>query len=491
MKIVSVEEMRFMDRVTCQEFVDSRSLMFEAGFGVYQEIIEFAELNGFNRFLIICGKGNNGGDGFVVAKLLHEAEYLVKVLSLYPTSKLTGDAEFYAGNLPDDIELLEGFELPDLPDDVVIIDAILGTGFDGELRKNYKTLIEALNKLPNPVISIDIPSGLNGDSGRVQPVALNATKTITIGYPKTGLFLKDGPDTVGDLRLVKISIPEELEERCVSNLNATFIQDVNLSVKRSNSAHKKSFGTVKVIGGNSQYQGAPKLSAVAAMRSGCGYVTLLTSDKVGREGNPLALIHQQLSNLSESEEFVTSDDVLIFGPGLGRNVDDSLLLKNLLNIPKALILDADGLWQLCQIDGFKRFEKTTILTPHPGEMARLLARFYPEALEFDRIAQAIALAEKLNAIVVLKGRFTVIADQNGNCSINSSGCNALATAGTGDVLSGVIAALVAENSDTFNAVESAVFVHGRAGELAISRRALIADDLLELIPQVFSEIEPL
>lgn len=156
-----------------------------------------------------------------------------------------------------------------------------------------------------------------------------------------------------------------------------------------------------------------------------------------------------------------------------------------------MILDADGLWHLCQIEGFRKFGEKAVLTPHPGEMKRLLERFYPGALDFDRIGQAKALAQKLNAVVVLKGRFTVIADSDGKCSLNSSGCNALATAGTGDVLSGVIGALVAENSNTFKAVETAVFVHGRAGELAISRRAMIADDLLELIPQVFSEIDPI
>lgn len=490
MKIVSVEEMRFMDHVTCQEFVDSRSLMFEAGLGVYREIVNFAELNGFSRFLVICGKGNNGGDGFVIANLLHEADKVVKVLSLYPISELKGDAKFYGGDLSGDIEFFSGFEIPEFSNDVVIVDAILGTGFSGELRTNYQKLIEEINKLPNPVISVDIPSGLNGDSGKLQPVAVEAEETVTIGYPKTGLFIADAPKVVGDLRLVKISIPEELETRCVSDLDAAFIQDVNFDSKRLKNGHKKSFGTIKVIGGSSQYQGAPKLSAVAAMRSGCGYVTLLTSDEVGREANPLALIHQQFKNLSEAEEFVEKGDVLVFGPGLGRNPKGTELLKNLLSIPKTLVLDADGLWNLCQVEGFRQFDNRAVLTPHPGEMKRLLERFNPDVLDFDRVDQAKALAEKLNAVVVLKGRFTVIADSNGKCSLNSSGCNALATAGTGDVLSGVIGALVAEGSDTFKAVETAVFVHGRAGELAISRRAMIADDLLELIPQVFLEIDP-
>lgn len=490
MQIVSVEEMRFMDRETCRNIVDGRTLMYEAGQGVYDEICQFARRASFDHFLVVCGKGNNGGDGFVIAELLYRSGYSVVVQSLYPINELHGDSKFYAENLSAAVEWIEGFDLPEITEQVIIVDAVLGTGFSGNLRENYCRLIEAINGLPSPVIAVDIPSGLNGDTGTAQPVTVYADETVTIGYPKRGLFVNDALEAVGDLRLVEIAIPDSLTVYCSAGVNALFKQDITL-VPRPEKSHKKSFGSVKVIGGSSQYQGAPKLAAAAAMRAGCGYVTLLSLAEVGREGNPLALIHRQLEDFSKVVELIEPKETVVFGPGIGRVADAQQVLAHLLMHSGRVIIDADGLWHLCQLRAFTQFQHQVVLTPHPGEMQHLLGHFLPAALELDRMEQAKALAEKLHCIVVLKGRFTVIAAPDGRCSVNSSGCNALATAGTGDVLAGLIAAFAAEYSQLFQAVETAVFIHGKAGESASCRRSLIADDLLQLIPQVLSELNPM
>ncbi len=505
MKVISVEQMRELDRLTCDKYVSGRDLMRQAGEGVFKECVSFARRYDFSKFLVICGKGNNGGDGYVVADLLSTAGYEVDIISVCEAEKLRGDAAFYAKRVSDKVKVYTGFGLPEVDFNTVIIDALLGTGFTGELKTGYVALINTINNMVNPVISVDIPSGLNGNTGVAQPVAIVADVTVTIGAPKNGLFFADALEYCGRLQLVKIGIPTEAISCQESEYDAIFEQDIRFfDARRKRDSHKKTFGTVITIGGSDLYHGAPQLASYAALRAGCGYVTLAVPECINTDKIPLSVIRKFLpvqngvlgrNCIPMVEEFVPENTVTVFGPGCGRDKATAEVLGRVISSCNSLVLDADGLWQLTKLKGFQYFTVPAVITPHPGEMQRLLEHFLPSLTQESRIEQALGLSELINAYVVLKGRTTIIASPEYECWINTSGDEALATAGTGDVLAGIIAAFMAESLSAGRSIEeavkAAVFVHGRASEKALCRRSFCADDIPEMLAQVFTDFNRL
>lgn len=488
MRLISTATMRALERAAIENGISEIQLMGEAGSGAAELIAEwcYSALPPVHRqkFKVVCGHGNNGGDGLKVAQdLIHKFNLKCEVFMMAPVKKMSETSQYYSKDLP----LRPIREFTATPGDV-IIDALLGTGLNGPLKDNFLQIIETINRAKMPVISLDCPSGLSGDSGLADPTAVIASFTITFGYPKIGLVTGDASKYTGPIRVVPISIPEpDTDEPDLTTLQecAAFLAPLE------HDAHKNSRPRVAVIGGSAQYPGAPQLSAIAALRSGAGLVRLLLPENAPIK-TPLAIIPCFTRNFSEAEELVRNSDIAVIGPGW--NNGNPEILQTLLNGDKTVVADADALnliarnpW-LIQRSG----AAPLIITPHPGELARLQQAFQlsPAATRMEAARQ---MAQHCNAIVVLKGARTVVASPDNFIAVNSSGSPALATAGSGDVLSGVIAATAGRlnGMDLFKAVCAAVFLHGLAGELhPDAERSVIADDLPLLVASALKLVAP-
>jgi NAD(P)H-hydrate epimerase len=512
MKTVSVETMRWLDAATIAGGVPGDELMARAG-------IESANLirgelargawGHVERLVVLAGKGNNGGDGYVVARAFAErGQWPVQVYATCPVDDLRGEAAYHARLLPDTVPLGIGDELPahafrrgDL-----IVDALLGTGASGPPRPPCDSWIRQVNASGCPVVSLDIPSGLNGDTGEAEGAVVQADLTVTMALPKTGMLAPAGRPFCGRIRCVDIGIPDGLVEQASATGAALLADDIRPFLpRRSFAAHKGTCGWVLVLGGSQLYGGAPLLAGAAALRAGAGLVTVARPVGAARFQPPsLSLIVRDLpdggTGFLGPETFRFLDEQLgrtqavVFGPGAGTEQSVGEVLARVLAAPVPVVLDADGLRLLA-----RRPELTEtvtgelVLTPHPGEMRALLSGFdLDELLEAPRRDQARALADRAGAVVLLKGLGTVIATPDGRDWVCTSGSPALATAGTGDVLAGIVGSLLGQGLTAANATCAGAFVHGLAGELwPQAVRSLTADDLLTLIPRAMREISPL
>ena len=514
MKIISAQTMRELDALIIKKAgVSGRELMRRAGIGVAKEILSYLEkfihkLH-VKRFVILAGKGNNGGDAYVVADYLaQQTKVPVVIYSICSEQELSGEAAYYANKLFREVKVVfkdlitfDNFCAGD-----IIIDGLLGTGFCGEIKSPYKDWIEAVNASGCPVISIDIPSGVDGTTGDVIDKAVIADLTVTIGLPKIGLFVKDGPRHVGLLSVVDIGIPEEFIAKINSNLEMFCNYDAGKLLTRvSSDSYKRSVGTVLVIGGSKCYRGAPILSGMAALRTGAGLVTVV----VPKLCAPSSLHYNALivreagenndgffdpSSISELSELIKSHDAIVIGPGIGTNHLTKEVVKTVLGHDKKIIIDADALNLISSdADILKRNERF-IFTPHEGEMLRLLLAFGKNvSFSADRVTNVEKVAKLLKGTVILKGNKTIVSHSGKISSVNNTGSQALATAGTGDVLSGIIGAFASFGLDGFDAVRIAVYLHGLAGELVQKRngvRGTIADDIIEAIPEALRIISP-
>ena len=512
MKVISVKQMQELDQRTINEAgIPGRILMERAGIGAGGKILNYLENIDFHhvkRFVLLAGKGNNGGDVYVIANFLFENTALpIVIYSICPISELKGDAKYYAELLPEDIAVKENFTLSvgDFSKGDIIVDGLLGTGFKGSLRKQYGNWITTVNSTNLPVAAIDIPSGLNGDTGTVSENAVRADLTVTIAQPKTGLITNQGPEYCGLLAVVDIGIPKKYIDETSCKQSLFMKADAYPMISRiPNNSHKKSLGSVLVIGGSSLYPGAPFLVGKAALRSGAGLVTVAVPKSAGiMNPSTLSLITRKISDsgsgfftkdsIPEIMELVESADSIVIGQGMSDNDSILPLLEALLSVDKSMIIDADALNFISKKPSILKSNPKYIYTPHPGEAKRLFNAFHfsDAFLKKDRILQAKALLKKLGSTVILKGHRTVIAAKNNNISVNGSGSPALATAGTGDVLVGIIAANTAAGMTSFDAARLSVFVHGLAGEIGNKgMRGLIADDLIELIPYALKQASP-
>ena len=437
------------------------------------------------RFLFFCGGGNNGGDALIAADILYRRYHReVMVYSVKELNKFTGCAALAAKQLPAEICVIDSATLRKediLPGDV-IIDGLLGIGFKGgALRPEVRAMVTIANAVRNPVISLDLPSGMNGDNGEVSSDgAVNADLTITFGAVKPGLFSMNGSALRGRLRLADIGLPaiDDTGDEVFTNLDA-----VETLTHPAADCHKNSRGRVLVWGGSEEYPGAPVLSAKGALYASAGIVRLVSCGEC-RNLAPAAVIVKKIPNgsdvRSEVLPFFPLSDVLVAGCGWG-NETPREALNTVWEFPGKVILDADALNMFSRFPESWSKHKDVLITPHPGEAARLAAAFGIKNI--DRRQLAGELAATLGCIVLLKGRDSVLAAPDGRNTLISSGNHALATAGSGDVLTGIIAAQAAK-MPLFEAAALGAYIHGVAGETA--GRYIIADELPLLAARVIS-----
>lgn len=494
-KLYTAEQVRGIDYAAINEIgIAGYELMCRAGKAVVDEAhshFPFAR-----HWLIMCGPGNNGGDGYVVARLADKAGANVTVCSLTDPEQLKGDAaQAYADWQAAGGEVLEWPLADDVTFDLAL-DALLGTGIDREPGGTFRQAIAYLNQLDCPKIAIDIPSGLNADTGCVMGCAVQVHNTVTFVGRKRGMYTADGPDHCGHIAFADLAIPAEAAFKYSSDagslLSPGFLAEV-LSPRLRNS-HKGSFGHVLAVGGIKGMSGAVRLCGEAALRSGAGRVTLAT-DPAHAELVNLSrpeLMVKAIAGDAELQSLLSADHVLAVGPGLGVTAWSESLLMTCLGSRAALVVDADGLNLLAEHAKKNATSRENwILTPHPAEAARLLNCEVSE-IQQDRILAAITIAKRFAACVVLKGCGTVVASPSGEYAICPRGNPGMATAGSGDVLTGIIAALLGQGLSCFDAAKAGVLAHAVAGDLAADKTgemALIAGDIINKLPRVWRSAE--
>jgi NAD(P)H-hydrate epimerase len=470
--------------------IPGTELMERAGGGL-AELVSGLPQTG--RIVVVVGTGNNGGDGLVVARWLRGRGRDVDVLLLGRGEELTGDARTNFDRLPGHV-LLDF--LPELLNDAaVVVDAILGTGFKGEPREPAARAIEAINRCGAIVVACDVPSGVDASTGEVHGVAVRADRTVTFHAAKPGLWIAPGKDHAGEVSVIDIGIPAggPAQPR-IGLIDPLVVEQIPA---RGRDATKFAAGSVLVCGGSTGLTGAPSLACEAAQRAGAGYVTALVPQSLNVVFE-LRLLEAMSVPLPDSGGALTAKgldtileraaraNALVLGPGLGRaDATGKLARRVARQADLPLLLDADGLFAHSgRLEALARREAPTVLTPHAGELGRLLERPSDE-IEAHRLGCAREAAERSGAVVVLKGDDTLVAEPGGRVAVSRGGAPALATAGTGDVLSGVIGAYLSKAMDPFTAACAGVFVHARAGRLAaeaIASEGVIARDVVEWLP---------
>jgi NAD(P)H-hydrate epimerase len=452
------------------------------------------------RVLIFCGLGNNGGDGLVLARKLHSLSADVKVYLLGDPDRFTGAAKLnldIVRHLPLDMRQLT--DCNTLDDELVhsdtVVDAIFGTGLSREISGLQGQVIELINNSGKPVLSLDIPSGVAGDTGQVLGTAVQATATVTFGLPKIGNLLYPGFALCGNLHVSHISFPLALTED--KQLQVAINQPPPLP-PRDVAGHKGSFGQTLFIAGAANYLGAPRFAALSFLKAGGGYSRLAAPETIvpylSMQAGEVVFVPQKathsgsiaLSNRDALLELAASQDFAVIGPGLSLDPQSQQLVCELvaaLDIP--LLIDADGINALCdQPKILQQRTAPTVLTPHLGEMARLTGKSIAE-IERDKVAVLRQAAAKLQAVIVLKGPHTLIGTPDGQVFINLSGNSGMGSAGTGDTLTGTIAAAFCLGLPFVDAVCKGVLLHGLAGDLAaeaLGEDGMTAGDILDYLP---------
>ncbi len=512
MKIATVEEVRNIDRRAVREFgIPAAALMENAAAGVLHEMEKWlGGLEGL-RIGIVCGKGNNGGDGLALARRLYIRGIPVRVALLAPFSALSGEAKM---NL--DILRRTGVEIiPNASSAAVsgiiswsdvIVDAIFGVGLSSLLSGRFLDVVDMINSSRRPVVSIDIPTGINADTGEVMAGAVSADLTVTMCLPKRGLVLYPGALYAGKVCVADIGIPPEAIEK---EGIMTELIDMDWAsgeiYYRPPDTHKGDYGHLLVVAGSMGKAGAAVMTAKAALRAGSGLVSVAVPN------NLVPVIHSQLQEamciaVSESIDGtigIGAADALLkagskmtacaIGPGLTTHPEVVQTIRDLIpRLTMPMVLDADGLNALAgRLDILKQLKAPAVLTPHPGEMSRL-ASASTEDVQQDRLGFASAFATRYGVTLVLKGAATVIAAPDGMTYINTTGNPGMATAGTGDVLTGMIAGLIAQGRPATKAACLAVFLHGLAGDLAAedkTEQAMTAGDVIENIPKAMKLLD--
>jgi NAD(P)H-hydrate epimerase len=487
--------MRATDRWAIEEQgIASLELMERAGEGLAALVWEVVPTG---PVAVVCGKGNNGGDGLVVARLLHGAGRDVRVL-------LAGDAEDLQGDAAENLARLplsaEPFAPERLEGAAVIIDGVLGTGVTGPPRERAAAVIAAMEEAAAPVVAADVPSGVDASTGAVPGAAVHAAATATFAAAKPGLWISPGKEHAGRVQVVDIGIPAGAPAEPAAGLIGAEV--LGLVPRRTTAGTKFTSGHVVVAGGSRGLTGAPALSALGAMRAGAGYVTVLVP---GSEQPILAIKlteamtralpdragHHVAHGADAVIEVTGRGGALVLGPGIGREDEALEFARQVASRAEvALVLDADGLNAHAEaLESLAARGAPTIITPHAGELARLLGTD-SDAVGAHRLEHARDAARRSGAIVVLKGDDTIVAAPDGRVAINPLGAPMLATAGTGDVLSGVLAALLAKGMEPFAAAAAGVRMHAAAGWLAGERvgpDGVIAGDVAAALPAVLAQ----
>ena len=487
-------EQRALDAWAIGELgIPGLELMERAGTGLAELV---AELDSAGRIVVVCGKGNNGGDGLVTARVLRERGRRVDVLSLGAPEDYQGDARVNLERLPGSAP--EPFRASALAGAGAIVDAILGTGFAGEPREPAAGAIEAINAARDrsTLVACDIPSGVDGSTGVVAGAAVRAHATATFHAAKPGLWIAPGKQHAGEVHVVDIGIPAGGPAKPrIGLINRAVLDGIP---QRGAASTKFAAGSVLVCGGSPGLTGAPCLSSMSAMRAGAGYVTACVPASLHAifEGRLLEVMTVPLRDsdgvlhpmaVGQAVERAARVDAVVLGPGLGREHGAVRFARGLASaVEVPLLLDADGLnAHAGELEALADRRAATILTPHAGELGRLLG-IESQAVQARRLECARRAAAEAMAIVVLKGDDTIVAQPDGRVAVSTGGAPALATAGTGDVLSGVVGAYLAKHMDPFHAACAAVFVHvsaGRHAAAAIGAEGVIASDVIDALPR--------
>jgi hydroxyethylthiazole kinase-like uncharacterized protein yjeF len=511
MPVVTPDEMRAIDRIAIEDFgIPGHVLMENAGRGTFRVIEELVGPVVGLRALVICGRGNNGGDGFVVARYLESRGADVTVYLLAEKRDVSGDARTYmevAERLDIDIvELTDEGQLGlievELEDADIVVDAIFGTGFKGDVEGIPGAVIELINDSDAAVIAIDIPSGVSGADGSAARASVFADATATMCLPKAGLVLYPGRAQCGEIWLVDIGTPPSaLDEREIRTHLVDDYDVLSLLPWTPPDAHKGTCGRVLVIAGSRGMTGAAALTSMAALRAGAGLVTLAVPETLNSilEEKVTEVITRPLpdtgsgtfaaSALGEIRSLLEEVDALALGPGISTHPETAALVRSLVeNVSLPTVIDADGINNLAGSIDLIKGRTGLVITPHPGELARLLGTTIPE-IQRDRIAAARSTAERLGVALLLKGAPTVVAIPTGEAWINTTGNPGLASGGTGDVLTGILAGLLARGLAPHEAAMMAAYLHGLAADLVIaetSEESLIAGDVLDALPDAFA-----
>ncbi len=505
MKVCRVAEIKELDQRAIEEYeIPVQILMEDAGTAVYNAIRNEIGVQD-KKFVVLCGPGNNGGDGFVVARQLHAAGSQVKVLFFTERSK-------YKNESGKNLDIITKFPLERVyataveqikqavSDSDVVIDALLGTGLDRDVQGLIRKAIELVNHSGKYVVAIDIPSGINGDTGQMMGTAIKADFTITFGLPKVGNLLYPGFGNGGKLYVSHISYPQSLSNS--PSLKIEIPLPIPLP-ERQPDRNKMDFGPVLVIAGAANYFWAPHASAYSFLKAGGGYVHLACPKSlisaVARKGREVVFQPMEetisgsiaLSNKDKLLHLAKRMRMVIVGPGMSLDDETQKLVRTLtVEINKPLLIDGDGITSIAgAINTVINRKEPTILTPHAGEMGRITGKSL-EDIENNRIGILQETALKLNAHLVLKGAHSLIGSPEGRVFINLSstteGKSGMATAGSGDVLNGTIAAMYCLGLNLEEAVRTGVFIHGMAGDLAASAKGtdgMTARDILNTLPK--------
>ena len=509
MKITTAEEMRAIDRASTEKFgIPSLTLMENAGSAVADFIL--ANYREAQRIAVVCGKGNNGGDGFVIARKLHQAGRVVEVLLLAAPSELKGDAAAMFEKLPVRpvvIQTPQDFQtesLRSLANTALVVDALLGTGFKPPVKGLYVDAISAMNSSSKPIVAVDIPSGANSDSMTHQSEAgiARADAIVTFTAPRPAHVF--GELTRGPVLVAPIGSPDAAIESKLKLEVVTPRDFAPLLKSRPRDSNKGMYGHVLIVGGSVGKSGAASMAGMAALRAGAGLVTVATAKSAlpSVAGFAAELMTEPLPETdlggisiaamksSKLQQLASTMTVVAIGPGIGRQPETVEFVRTAVSVLKCpLVIDADGLnafdGKTEALDGSQR---ALVLTPHPGEMSRL-AGISTKAVQTDRLGVARSFAREHKLVLVLKGNLTVVALPDGTAWVNPTGNPGMATGGTGDILTGITAGILAQMpNDAARAAIAAVYLHGLAGDAAaesIGEHSLVATDLLIGLPKAF------
>lgn len=516
MRLVTASEIKEMDRLTIEKIgMPGIVLMENAARGACSIFLKHFKPTPGSHVVIICGKGNNGGDGFAMARYFSNWGLKVTVILLASASQIKGDAltNFVIIKRIGGIEVMEASASSELDNCRhyiegcnYIIDAIFGTGLNSDVEGIYHEAIEVINSSGKQVMSIDIPSGLNSDNGQVMGIAVRADLTVTFGFPKLGEIIFPGAGLVGRLTCVDISIPDAVANMVESRHYMTEPDDFNYLFKDGKSdSHKGDRGHLLILAGSTGKTGAAAMTALGALRAGAGLVTLGVPASLNNileaklteamtvplpetaEGTLSVKAKKEILRLAEGKSAIA------IGPGLSTNPETTALAREIvMQCDLPMVIDADGLNALSERPSFlEKLDGKKILTPHPGEMARLLCiKGYD--IQLDRIKTVTSFIEKYKCCLVLKGARSLTTSSPDRIYVNPTGNPALSSGGSGDVLTGIISGLLTRGISVIKAATAGVYLHGLAGDLLaekMGKAGVIAGDLLDVIPGLMETLK--
>lgn len=510
MRLVKASEIQEMDRITIQELgMPGAVLMENAARGATRVFLDHFAPSTNSHVVVLCGRGNNGGDGYVMARYLQQEGFRVTVILLSKLNNVSGDALI-------NLKVIQkmGLEILEVPDAKrwgtkrrvlrncdYIIDGILGTGLNSPVKGFYSQVLKYVNALGKPVMAIDIPSGLNADTGQIMGLAIKAELTATFGFPKVGQLIFPGADLVGRLVKIDIGIPDSVASQVPMSAVTTDPSDLShLLAPEDQDIHKGNRGHLLVLSGSTGKTGAAALTALGGLRAGAGLVTL----GVPKSLNPILenkLTEAMTEPLPETSDgclsleaekkiraLMEGKTALALGPGLSTDPETASLVRRIVagsRLP--MVIDADGLNALSQDQSsLSSCSQNAILTPHPGEMARLVG-IKTSAIQHDRIGTATQFVKKYGCYLVLKGARTLIAQPDGKLYVNPTGNPALSSGGAGDVLTGLIGGFLARGSSMIEAAVAGVYLHGMAADYLaedMGQVGVLAGELLEVVPEL-------